>query len=114
MLEDVLLHPELGGGDEPDADISELREQVGERAYRAALREVAHHGDGKVPQAPELLANREKVEERLGGVLADAVAGVDDGSTRDGGGALRRAHFVVAQNDDVRIAVENPNGVFEG
>ena len=47
-------------------------------------------------------------------MLADAVAAVDDGNARDGGGALRRAHFAVAQDNDVRIVVENPNGVFEG
>ena len=46
-------------------------------------------------------------------MLAHAVPRIDHGYPRDGGGALGRAHLVVAQHDHVRVGVHDADGVFQ-
>ena len=89
-------------------------EQVGERAHRAALRQVSHHGDLQTVDRSNFFADRVKVKQSLGGMLARAVTGVDDGGFGDGSSTLRGPHLVMADDNHVRVAIENLDGVFQG
>ena len=57
---------------------AQLLEQVDVRAHHPAVLEVADDGHLEPLEAALVLADGEGVEQRLGGVLVGAVAGVDD------------------------------------
>ncbi len=63
---------------------------------------------------PFLLADGERVEQRLGGMLVRAVAGVDDAGIEDAGQEMRRAGRAVADDDEVRVQrLQVARGVLE-
>ncbi|TYZ63645.1 hypothetical protein PybrP1_009009 [[Pythium] brassicae (nom. inval.)] len=103
-------------GDVVDRDVEE-REQPGERVHRAAVLEVADHRDDlarePVEVAAQLVVDRVEVQQRLRRVLADAVAGVQHGLARGGGGDGGAALHRVAQHDHVRVALEAADRVAE-
>ena len=57
---------------------AERAERVQVRARHAAVEDVAHDGDRQPRDAPEVSADRQQIEERLGRVLVTAVAGIED------------------------------------
>ena len=111
---DVISHRHLRGRDEADANVAKFAEQVGERTHGAALSQISDHSNAEVAEPPEFFADGVKVEQGLGGVLADAVAAIDDGDAGNRGGARGGAHFAVAQHNHVGIAVEDSYRVLEG
>ena len=79
-----------------------LIEQRHERADNARVRDVADDADACSPSMPsEALANCERVEQRLGGVLVLAVAAVDDVGIDMAGEQARRALLLAAHDDEV-------------
>src|SRR5690606_41072999 len=88
-----------------------MEEQLGEAVYRAAIAQIANHGDLQAVEPAQLVADGEEVEQRLCGMLARAVTGVDD---RDRGvirRCLRRADFRVAQDDDATVLLQRAHGI---
>ena len=79
------------------------RESLDERAGDTAVEDVADDRHVEPVEPSERLAHREEVEERLGRVLALAVAGVDDRRIRVAGGELRRTDLSVANDDRVGV-----------
>ena len=78
-------------------------ERLDERACDTAVEDVADDRDMEALQVPESVPHREEVEERLGRVLALAVAGVDDRRAGIACGELRRPDLRVANDDCVRV-----------
>ena len=82
---------------------AELREQVDVGAGHAAVRDVADDGDAQAFERRAVIEDGAGVEQRLGGVLVGAVAGVDDGGARQvARQEVGRAGSGVAHHDGVR------------
>ena len=95
-----------------------VRAQLGQRpdvrARHAAVEDVAEDGDVQPCDAAFLLADGERVEQRLGGMLVRAVAGVDDAGVEHARQEMRRAGGAVADDDDVGVErLEVARGVLE-
>ena len=112
--EDVTSHLDHLGRDEAQVDAGIVRQQQGQRPGGAAIPEVTAEHDVEPLDAPQLVLDGVEVEQRLGGMLAGTVAGVDDRHRADRGGAGRRAGLVVAEHDDVGVGGRHANGVLEG
>ena len=84
----------------------EQRQQAGEGVDRAAVLQISQHGDGEAVDPPGLLNDGEQVEQGLGGVLADAVAGVDDRLARVSRRLLSGPDLWVSEHDDACVALE--------
>lgn len=72
VVADVIRHGKSGRSNQLHADVVML-EELGQRVNSAAVLQVTHKGDGEVIDGSELLADREKVEEGLGGVLKRSI-----------------------------------------
>ena len=72
------------------------------RAGDARVGDVADEGDVQAVERPDLALDRVEVEQRLGGVLVLAVAGVDHGGVGVAGGDLAGADRGVADHQHVR------------
>ena len=108
-----LARDERAGADERDAR-AELEQRPDVRAGDAAEEDVADDGDVEAGDAAEALADGEDVEQRLGGMLVRAVAGVDDAGLEPLGEEVRRAGAGVAQDDDIGVQrLEVARGVLE-
>ena len=81
------------------------RERLDERACDTAVEDVADDRHVEAVEPAQALPHREEVEERLGRVLALAVAGVDNRRARIACGELRRADLRVADDDCVRVVL---------
>mmetsp|Transcript_37204 Transcript_37204/g.80995 ORF Transcript_37204/g.80995 Transcript_37204/m.80995 type:complete len:294 (-) Transcript_37204:186-1067(-) len=113
-LLDVVAHLHHGGGHEDELHVVVvLGQQVGQRAHGAPVGQVAHHAHPHVVQPPQLPLDRVRVQQRLCGVLAGAVAGVDQRRIDGRRGLLRGSGVEMAEDDDVRVALNHPHGVFE-
>mmetsp|Transcript_26756 Transcript_26756/g.65908 ORF Transcript_26756/g.65908 Transcript_26756/m.65908 type:complete len:285 (-) Transcript_26756:5955-6809(-) len=112
LLHDRLRHLEPLGRHELDLHVVQC-EQARERVDGPAVLEVAAEGDGEAVDGADLLADGEDVEQRLGGVLADPVARVDDGLADDLGGALDGALVGVPQHDHVAVALHCADEILE-
>ncbi|GAA3146248.1 hypothetical protein GCM10020001_081760 [Nonomuraea salmonea] len=78
------------------------------------MQHVADDGDLAALEIAEAAAHGEGVEQRLGGVLVGAVAGVDDAAVHPVGQAVRRAGRAVADDDRVGAhGLEGERGVLE-
>ena len=110
---DIVAHRHGGRGDEDELGAFGLAEQSGERARGAAEAQVADEGDAQPVDAAELVADGVEIEQRLGRVLAGAVAGVEDGNGGDGGRAVGRPLLVVADDDGVGVALDDADRVFD-
>ena len=77
----------------PHSTISraEFRKQIDVGARHAAVRDVADDGHAQAFQAGAAVENGARVEQRLGGMLVRAVAGVDDGHGQMARQKMRRA-----------------------
>ena len=85
----------------PDVGAHRLQQdQV--RPQHAAVQQVADDRDLEAGQPALVLADRERVEQRLRRVLVHAVAGVDDRRMARPGEQVRRARRGVAHHDHVR------------
>ena len=71
------------GGPHTHTSAPSLRQQQDVRAQHAAVQQVADDGDLEALDALLVLADRERVEQRLRRVLVHAVAGVDDARLAD-------------------------------
>ena len=72
------------------------------------------NGDVQALDAAFLLADGEGIQQRLGGMLVGAVAGVDDAGVEDARQEMRRAGRAVADDDEVNVQrLEVAGGVFE-
>ena len=95
-----------------------MRAQLGQRPdvrpRHAAVEDVAENGDVQALDAALLLADGERVQQRLGGMLVRAVAGVDDAGIEDPGQEMRRAGGAVADDDEINVQrLEVARGVLE-
>lgn len=95
----------------------EARVEEGERLYegvhRAAVLEVADHGDVDVVEGALGLPDGIEVQEGLRGVLVGTVAGIDDRHVGDLGGVAGGAFQVVAHHDDVGVVADHLDGVLQ-
>ena len=69
------------------------------------MQHVADDRDRDAVEAPERLADREEVEQRLGRVLVLPVAGVDDVRAGRAGDEVRRADVRMPDDDHVRLVL---------
>lgn len=112
--EDVSSHLDWFGRDQEDFfDGVVFGEEVGEGSDGSSIEEVAHESYSRAIDRAQLVFNREEIEERLGRVLSRAITRIDDGDGTYVRCAIRRARFVVPQDDCVRIVLDDANGVFE-
>ena len=81
---------------------AELGEQVHVGARHAAVRDVADDRHPQAFQVPAAIQNGARVQQRLGGMLVRAVAGVDDRRGQVARQKMRRAGGRVAHHDGVR------------
>lgn len=63
-------------------------QQAGQRVHGPSVLQVAHHGDGQPVHSAKLLADGEDVQQRLRGMLTDAIAGIDKRLSGEGRCAL--------------------------
>ena len=110
LLDDLRGHAQDLGRDVVQPDVEE-GQQARQRMDGAAILQVAQHGDGQAVDLAQLLADGEQVEQRLGGVLADAVAGVDDRLAGVLGRQRGRAGLRVAQHDHIGVAFQRADRV---
>ena len=104
------------GGRADEGDLrAELEQAPDVGARDAAEEDVADDGDVEAVDAPAFFADREQVEQRLGGVLVRAVARVDDAGVEALREELGGPGGGVAQDDDVDVVgLEDEGGVLEG
>ena len=98
---------------EPRRRALQHRGEIGERMHRPPLEQVADEGKAEVAPPRELLGDCEQVEQRLGRVLAVAVACIDHRHVAHCRRARRRALLLVAQHDHVAIAALDADRVLE-
>ena len=110
---DVLAHPDLRRGDEPELDVAVLAQEVGEGAGGAPVGQVADDRHSHAVDPAELVLDRVEVEQRLRRMLAPAVAAVDHGYVADGGGPSGRSLVGMAEHDHVGVAAHDTDGVLE-
>ena len=92
---------------------AEAGERIDERMNGAAALEVAGDRDLHVAQALVLRAQRKEVAQGLGRVLVAAVAAIDHRNLRILGGKAGGAVARMADDDDVGIIADHPDGVGE-
>jgi len=63
-------------------------QQAGQRVHSASVLQVTRHGDGQAIYGADLLADGEDVQQRLRGMLPNAIAGIDQWLSAEGSGAL--------------------------
>ena len=80
-------------------------QRLDERAGDARVEDVADDRDRDAVEAPERLADREEVEQRLRRVLVLPVPGVDDVRAGRRGDELRRADVRMADDDHVGVVL---------
>ena len=100
------------GADEVLAGV-ELRERVGQRVHSSTILQVAHDPHREVREAVGVLAHGVEVEEGLGGVLARAVARVDERDVDELRGHRRRALARVAEHQRVGVALGHAHRIGE-
>ena len=88
-----------------------LRQQFGQRVHCASVAQIAHHRDLEAIDTAKLLPDGVQIQQRLGGMLARAVACVDDRHAGVVGGHLGRADFRVAQDDGIAVLFQRAHGV---
>jgi hypothetical protein len=96
----------------PHARIQAQQRQ--QRVDRAPVQQVTHQRDLQPTDTPQLLLDGVHVGQRLCRVLAHAIARVDDRHRRDPRRSLRRALFIVANRNRVRITAHDADGVGDG
>ncbi len=74
--------------------------------------QVTHDPDGQVVEAG-VLPDRVEIEHRLCGVVARAVPRVHQRNVDELAGHRRRALFGVAQDESVRVPLDDPDGIGE-
>ena len=105
-------HPH-GGAAERDLH-AEFAEQMNIRARHAAVQNVAENGDVPAFELSLPVANRERVEQGLRGMLVRAVAGIENGNFEALGDEFRRAGRCVANDDSIGAhGLERANRVDE-
>ncbi len=79
----------------------------------ASVFQIAKHGHGHTIHIAraELFKDRERIEQRLRGMLADPVACVDDRLTRRLGRDRRRTGFGMPQHDHIRVTFERADRI---
>ena len=80
---------------------AELGQQMNIGARHAAVSDVADDGHAQPRQRRLVIENRQRIEQRLGGVLVGAVAGVEDRNLEIARQKMRRAGGRVAHHDGV-------------
>src|SRR5277367_4217539 len=80
---------------------AKFAEQVNIGSRHAAVQHVAEDGEIPAFELALAVADGERIEQRLGGMLMRAVAGVDDGNTEAVGNKFRRAGRTMADDDAV-------------
>ena len=88
-----------------------VAQELAEGVDGAAVLEVPGEGDGETVDSTKLLTDGEEVEESLGGVLAGAVASVDDRAVRSLGGNISALVVGVAENNGVGVLVKSADGI---
>src|ERR1700682_6409648 len=82
---------------------SEFREQVNIRARHAAVKDVAEDCDVQAFQSPAAVADRQRVEERLRGVLVRPIARVDHREREMARGQVGRGRGTMSYYDTIRL-----------
>ena len=102
---------EIAGADDPQMR-AQLAEQENVRAGDAAVPDIAANRDIQAGDSALALPYGEGVQQRLRRMLVRAVARVDDGAVDHIRDFLRRAAFVVADDDSVDShRAERPGGI---
>ena len=93
---------------------AEFRQRPDVRARDAAVKNVAENRHVQPGDFSFFLADRERVEQRLRGMLVRAVAGVDDVRVQHARKKMRRAARAVADDDEIGVErFEVQRGVLE-
>ena len=79
-----------------------IREQQHVGPQHPAVQQVADNRDLERRQRRLVLANRQDVEQSLGGVLVHAIAGINDARSADAGQQLTGPRRLVPKHDHVR------------
>src|SRR6056297_387171 len=111
VVADATGELEALGADEVLADV-EVRQRVRERVDRPAVLQVAHDADGEVVQA-RVLPDGVQVEQRLRGMVARAVARVQQRNVDELAHELCRPLAGVAQDERVGVPLDDARGVGE-
>ncbi len=80
---------------------------------RPAVLEVPQQDDPKARERPERFLQRREIEERLSGVLARAIAGVDHGPVGGARGEPGRPLVRVTNHDRVGVRAEHADRIVE-
>ncbi len=91
---------------------AEFREQMNVRARHAAVQNVAENRDVQPFERAAPVANRQRIEQRLRGMLVRAVAGVDHRQGQIPRHKIRRARGTMSHHDTIRLhRVERADGI---
>ena len=107
---DLLGELDLLGCHKVDCAVVVLQ-QLAEGVHGAAVLEITDEGDGETVGGTNLLTDGEEIQEGLGGVLARAVASVDDGVVSSFGGNVGTVIAGMAEDDGVTVLVKGTDGV---
>ena len=112
---DIGRHRQRVGRDKVEAVAVEFRQRLRQGVHRAAIFQVADHGDAQVVQAALRLKDGKEIQQRLGRVLIGAIPGVKDrhaaGKFR---GEPRRALLRMTHHDGVDVGADNGNRIRQG
>ncbi len=112
-IHDLLGHPKRARGDEEEMHLV-VGEERRQRVHGAAVLQVAGQSDRQPVDGSFFLFDGVQVEQRLGGMLAGAVARVQNRTMSCGGRLLRGADLRVTQHDDVGVALDGLDRVVQG
>src|SRR5207237_21423 len=101
VLADLVAHAQQARTDECQLNVSEPRQQVGQRVRRSLVGQVTDEGDTQAIDLTELAPQRVDVQQRLRRMFALTITSVDDRHARHGRGASSATLLVVAEEDEV-------------
>ena len=76
-----------------------------------SVAQIADHRHVQPVDVAQLCPNGVQIQQRLGGVLSDAIAGVDDRLARVLGSDLGGSYVGMAEHDDVGVRLQRADGV---
>jgi len=117
VFDNLRRHAQLDGGNKRERDAGIELDQLRQGMHRAAMFEVADHGDvhafDGLRVTAQFLADGVQIQQRLAGMFIGAVSGIDHGNTAGTGEFGNRVGLGVAHHDDVVVAADDPGRVIQ-
>ncbi len=113
VLFDIVTHSESLRRDKIYGDISIVSQEIGERTNGAAVFEITDEGDVYAIEFAEFALYGVEIEKGLRGVLTRSVSSIDNGYCGYEGGSFGCTFFIVSEDDDINIGIDDANGIFE-